>query len=262
MDTALYLKNVWAIRYFWMHLALADISIKYRRSTLGLAWALIQPLSLTLLFTFVMGSFFKIPMKNYAPFIFSGMILWEFLVSSAMSGCTAFVNAEGYIKQFSHPLLIYTLRCVIPCMVNLLCAFLGLVIWILFWKPANFGTSELVLLIAFPLLFLFTWPITTIFAFIAVKFRDFSQLVTISLQAIYYVSPIMFLPQMFYSAHMGYLIDYNPLYHLFNLFRMPLLEGVLPSLNDIGTVFLSILVLWASAGLLIKRNEKKIIFYL
>ncbi|HSW93394.1 MAG TPA: ABC transporter permease [Gammaproteobacteria bacterium] len=257
-----YLKSIWHSRYFWAHLALADIRTKYRRSLFGLAWALIQPLSLTLLLAFIMGHFFHSPINDYAPFIFSGLIVWEFITSSAINGCASLVNAEGYIKQFSHPMMIYTLRTVIPCLINLFCAFGGLLVWILLWKPGNFGFCWLSFLLAFPLLFFFAWPISTITAFIGVRFRDFAQLILIALQIVYYVSPIFFMPKLFVTANLGFLVEYNPIYHLLNLFRLPLLEGTLPTLGDYGYVLLASGVLWLVAWSLVRRHESKVIFYL
>ncbi len=262
MEQASYLKNIWVARYFWLHLAFADIRTKYRRSLLGLAWAFIQPLALTLLLAFVMGRFFHSPIKDYAPFIFSGLILWEFIVSSTVNGCSSFINAEGYIKQFNHPLIIYSLRSVIPCMINLLCAFMGLVIWTLCWKPENIGHAWFGLLISFPMLFLFAWPLCTITAFIGVRFRDFSQLIVILLQALYFVSPIFFLPAMFANANMGFLIEYNPISHLLNLFRNPVLEGSWPNLISYLYVLATAALLWLCVWRLVNRNEDKIIFYL
>jgi len=257
-----YIKSIWNSRYFWIHLALADIRTKYRRSLLGLAWALIQPLSITLLLAFIMGNFFHTTMNDYAPFIFSGLIIWEFITSSAINGCTAFVNAEGYIKQFTHPLMIYTLRNVIPCLINLFCAFGGLVLWVLLWKPANFGFSWLSFIVAFPMLFFFAWPISTITAFIGVRFRDFAQLILIMLQIVYYVSPIFFMPKLFVAAKLGFLVEYNPIYHLLNLFRLPLLEGTPPAISDYVYVLVASGVLWLIAWLLVRRHENKVIFYL
>ncbi|HSW69967.1 MAG TPA: ABC transporter permease [Gammaproteobacteria bacterium] len=257
-----YIRSIWKSRYFWIHLAFSDIRTKYRRSLLGLAWALIQPLSLTLLLAFIMGNFFHTPINDYAPFIFSGLIIWEFITSSAVNGCVSFINAEGYIKQFRHPLMIYTLRNVIPCMINLFCACSGLILWVLLWSPQNFGVSWLSLITAFPLLFFFAWPICTITAFIGIRFRDFSQLILIILQIIYYVSPIFFMPKLFVAAKLDFLVEYNPIYHLLNLFRMPLLEGALPSLNDYLYVLLSSTLLWLLVWFLVRRHENKVIFYL
>lgn len=262
MINTAYLKNIWGTRYFWLQLALADIRSKYRRSMLGLAWALLQPLSLTLLLAFVMSHIFHASVNDYAPFIFSGLIFWEFLVSSTVTGCSSFVNATGYIKQFSHPLLIYTLRSVIPCMVNLLCASLGLVVWVLLKDPHVFNLSWLTLPLSYVLLFLAVWPIATISSFIGTKFHDFGQLIVIILQAIYYISPVFFLPSMFFKAHIGFLVDYNPIYHLLNLFRAPLLAGAFPTLTNYTFLALMGVISWLIVGILVYRNEHKIIFYL
>lgn len=259
---SLYVKGIWETRFFWLHLAFSDIRFRYRRSMLGMAWALIQPLSLTLLLSFVMSRFFHSEMNNYAPFVLSGILVWEFIYVSALNGCNCFINSASYINQFSHPLLIYTLRIVISNVINLFLTFIGLFIWILLWKPSNFGISWLSLVISFPLTFIFVWSISSITAFIGIRFRDLSQLIVIILQAILYISPIYFLPKIFYLADIQYLLEYNPIYHLLNLFRKPLLEGLFPSLNDYFYVFAVSILFWLCVAFLIRHNEKKIVFYL
>lgn len=262
MSAVFYVKNIWSARYFWSHLAIADLRAKYRRSYFGVIWALLQPLAFTVLLTFVMGRVFDFPLVEYAPFIFSGLILWEFITASAINGCAAFTNAGTYIKQFSHPLAIYALRSTLTCLINLSIAFIGLVVWVLIWKPSNFGWSWLSLEIAFPLLFLMAWFLSIITAFIGVRFRDFTQLITIVLQAIWYISPIFFLPKMFYSAKINFLVDYNPIFHFLNLFRIPLLEGKFPHAGDYWYAIFTVIILGVIAALLVRYQEKKIIFYL
>ncbi len=71
-----------------------------------------------------MSRAFHSPLKDYAPYIFSGLILWEFITTTAISGCSAFTNAEGYIRQFAHPLLIYSLRVTLLSLINLGFAFI------------------------------------------------------------------------------------------------------------------------------------------
>jgi peptidoglycan/LPS O-acetylase OafA/YrhL len=78
-----YARRIWATRYFWTHLVAADLRAKYRRSSLGLLWAIIHPLALTGLLSLVMSRVFGSPIVEYAPFIFSGLILWN--LSSALS---------------------------------------------------------------------------------------------------------------------------------------------------------------------------------
>lgn len=262
MSFADYVKKIWDARYFWSHLALADLRAKFRRSTLGLVWSILNPLFMTLLLTFIMGVIFHSPLGAYAPYVFSGLITWEFIVVSAVMGCSAFIGAEGYIKQFKHPLAIYPLRNILVALVNYILAFAGLLLWIAIWKPSNFGFPTFTLLFTLPLLALTIWPLAIITAFINTKFRDFSQLLVIALQAIWYASPVFFEPKMFKGAGLSFMVDYNPVYHILNLIRAPLLYGQYPSWRNIVCILIFATILWLYALYKIYTQEKKMVFYL
>ncbi len=257
-----YLLDIYKSRYFWIHLSFADLRSKYRRSTLGLFWSVLQPLGLTLLLSFVMGKLFSSPIVDYAPFVFSGIILWEFIVGSAVTGCNSFINAEGYIKQISHPLAIYPLRSSLSVLINLFLAFTGFVVWVLLWKPENFGLSWLHLIPAFIILYGIGFSFGIVTAFINTKFRDFQQMLMLILQAVWYVSPIFFEPKLFKSVKAMYLIEWNPIYHILNLFREPMLKGLSPSYDDYVFSIATMLILGLIAIRYIIKDEKKIIFYL
>src|SRR4051794_7281387 len=121
-----YLGNIWAARYFWTHLAMADLRAKWRRSFFGIFWSIIQPLGLTLLLAIVFGRIFKTDIVRYAPYILSGIIVWDYISATATGGSLAFVQADAYIRQSRLPLAIYTLRTVLSNMIVLMMASLGL----------------------------------------------------------------------------------------------------------------------------------------
>lgn len=257
-----YLNNIYKSRYFWIHLSFADLRAKYRRSALGLFWSLLQPLGLTLLLSFVMGKLFNTPITDYAPFVFSGIIIWDFIFGSAVTGCNSFINAEGYIKQMSHPLSIYILRSTLSTLINLFFAFIGFVVWVLLWKPENFNLSWFHLIPAFVILFGIGFFLGTIMAFINTKFRDFQQMIGLIFQAIWYVSPIFFEPKLFQSVKASYLYEWNPIYHILNLFRAPMLEGQIPTLDNYIFSITTLFILAIITIIYVKKDEKKIIFYL
>lgn len=259
---AVYASKIWASRYFWWHLTLADLRAKFRRSFFGMAWSVFNPLFLTLLLTFVMGTVFHIPIADYAPYIFSGVIIWEYIISSAMTGCSALINAEGYIKQFRHPLAIYPLRSTLACLINFLLGFIGLLCWVAFWKPGNFGWTTFIIILAIPIYLFISWPLAIMTSFINTKFRDFSQLIVIVFQALWYTSPVFFQPTMFSHNHLKFLLVYNPIYHILNLVRAPLLYNRLPSGQDFIFTLGTALLLWLIAMCTICRQEKNMIFYL
>src|SRR5262245_27468486 len=105
-----YLLGIWDARFFWAHLVLSDLRSKWRRSFFGILWTIIQPLCLTLLLSLVFSRIFHSDIGDYAPYILSGIILWDFVTATAVGGSLTFVQADAYIKQHTHPLAIYSLR--------------------------------------------------------------------------------------------------------------------------------------------------------
>jgi lipopolysaccharide transport system permease protein len=257
-----YLKGIWAARYFWWHLSMSDLRSRWRRSFFGLFWSILQPLGLTLLLSLVFSRIFGMRITDYAPYILSGMIMWEYVVSSIIGGSLAFVQADAYIKQTRHPLAIYTLRNALTGLIVLATASIALVGWVLIVMPQNFGWCWLTALTAFPLLGLVAWPGATITAYIAARFRDLPHALGLMMQAMWFVSPIYFEPSTFRNGDLHALVDFNPIYHLLQIARAPLLHGQWPTAENYAWSFATIIVLGAIAILVGRRSESRVIFYL
>lgn len=257
-----YLIRIWNARYFWVHLALSDLRYRWRRSFFGAMWSVIQPLGLTLLLAIVFGKIFKTPVTEYAPYILSGMVVWEFLTSTAIGGSLAFVQADAYIKQCNHPLAIYTLRTALGNLLVLLLASTSLIAWVLVALPQNLGWSWLAALAIYPLGILIAWPIATILAYIGARFRDVPHALGLAFQALWFISPIYFEAKVFQNSDLHALIDYNPIYHFLEIVRAPLLSGKWPSMENyayaLGTIFFFTLLAW----LIGRKAEPRVIFYL
>jgi lipopolysaccharide transport system permease protein len=257
-----YMQRIWRVRHFWLHLTAAELRTKYRRSMLGPMWSVIQPLAMTMLLAFVMGKLMGVPIGDYALYIFSGLIVWEYVTGSVNTGCRCFQAAAPYIKQFTHPLLIYPLRYSLAGLANLALASIGLILWVLVVHPENFGLSWLFLPVAFGIYFLLAWPLASLCGFIATRFYDFTQFVGILLQVVYYVSPVFLKASMFEQAGIGYLLEVNPVYHMLQLVRAPLLAGSFPALFNIFYALAVAVLLWLMVFVVIRRVEKRVIFYL
>ncbi|WP_352564919.1 ABC transporter permease [Mesorhizobium australicum] len=257
-----YLKGIWAARYFWWHLSMSDLRSRWRRSFFGIFWSVLQPLGLTLLLSFVFSRIFNTQITEYAPYILSGMIMWEYVVSSVVAGSLAFVQADAYIKQTRHPLAIYTLRNALTGLIIFAMASTALVAWVLVVMPQNFGWCWLAALTAFPILGLIAWLWATIMAYVATRFRDLPHALGLILQAMWFVSPIYFEASTFRKGDLHVLVDYNPIYHLFQIVRAPLLHGEWPTASNYTWSLATVVLLTAIAVLVGQRAEKRVIFYL
>lgn len=257
-----YFGRIWASRYFWMHLALSDLRARWRRSFFGLLWCVIQPLGLTVLLAIVFSKMFNTNIVVYAPYLLSGIIVWECIMACVTGGSLSFVQADAYIKQSRHPLAIYTLRTVISSVLVFFLASSALWLWAAAVLPENIGWHWLSALTIFPIIAFILWPLSTILAYIGVRLRDIPHAMALVMQAVWFLSPVYFEVQMFRQGGMDLLVDWNPIYHLLQLVRAPLLDGSWPTLTNYLFCFSSAAAATIVAGLIGMREERKVIFYL
>lgn len=254
--------RIWTARYFWMHLTLSDLRSRWRRSFFGALWSIIQPLGMTFLLALVFSKMFKSDITLLAPYILSGMLIWDFMSVSVAGGSLAFVQADAYIKQCRHPLAIYTLRIVLSNIVVLAMASTTLYGWAIIVMPENFGLSWLATLLIFPLLGAIAWPLATLMAYIGVRFRDVPHLIGLLMQALWFISPVYFEEKTFRGGGLDALIDNNPVYHILQIVRAPILTGELPTITNYIFCLSTALVFAVLAYLVGRKAEKKVIFFL
>lgn len=258
-----YLKRIFNSRYFWLHLARAELKYKFRRSKLGILWTFLNPLLLTLLMSIVFGTVFKISINEYAPYILSGLIVWEMIVSSVVAASSSIIVSEPYIRQFNHPVSIYPLKAALVYIISFLIASFALSLWVLFLNPKNLFIGFISLPFTIILYFLIIWPICIISSLIGTKYRDYPQVMALVMQALWYVSPVFFKSDMFERNKYVYeFFKINPITHILNLLRFPFLYGKVPSICSYIIVIVIIMILFFIAIIFIKKYEKHIIFYL
>lgn len=263
VTTKQYIANTWQSRYFWWHLALSDIRFRFRRSYLGIVWAILNPLLLTLLLTVVMSFVFKSQPMSYAVYVFCGLVVWEVITNCGYNGCDQYMKAERYIKQFKHPMLIYALRTTIVAMIYMMFGQIGLLAWIAIANPSHLIMTAIFILPAMMTLCFIALPVSLLCGMVNTKFRDFSQLLKLIFQAVWYASPIFISADVLLrSRHLYVLVTYNPIYHLLQLFRAPMLHGQAPTLTNFAYAYAAGLVIWALAIRSLVKNEKKLIHYL
>src|SRR5438105_6516855 len=79
-----YWLKVWQLRHFLLCLVRLDLRNRYRRTILGVGWALMNPILMMLVLCTVFHQIFKIPLREHAPFVMAGIGIWAFLSSAIM----------------------------------------------------------------------------------------------------------------------------------------------------------------------------------
>jgi ABC-type polysaccharide/polyol phosphate export permease len=261
-----HLAAIWKYRHFWWSLVVMDLRTRYRRSVLGIGWSLMNPLLMTIVFCLVFGSWFsRSDWRSYGPYFLAGMVLFGFVRDSALGGCTTFFRNEAYIRQCPLPLAVYTLRTVLGAAVHFLIA-LGVVLAaVLVLTPHN-GLPALAslwaVIPALALLFLFCWSVSILASFMTVYFQDTQQLLEVIFQVFFFLTPIMYPPDMLIDRGLMILLQINPVVTFFEMIRQPILTGQLPTLWCLSKACIVVTFFGGLAIGVTAWLERRLIFHL
>jgi ABC-type polysaccharide/polyol phosphate export permease len=256
-----YFGAMWRCRYFWMSLVKIDLRTRYRRSVLGLGWSLLRPLAMTAILTAVFRRFVQEPIEIYAPYLLSGLVLWEYIETATKQGCQCFFHGEAYIRQHPAPIAIYPLRTALGESVHFLIA-LGVVIG-LSWFFHGFANlpALLSLVPTLLLLFVFVWSLALIGGFANVYFQDTQHLTEVGFRILFYCTPIIYRLKGI-GGRLEILVGYNPLVPLFDMVRQPIIEATVPDPMTYLRAVLTVLATATVATVVCHRAQRQLIFHL
>jgi len=263
-----YVTELWRLRHFWMALVHNDLRNRYRRSILGLGWSLLQPIAMTVVLSTVFAEVFGMKLGEAVPYLLSGLTFWGFISTAAISGCQCFFQGESYIRQHRAPLAIYPLRTTLGAgyhfVVGMSVVIVAVVMLVAVSAISRFD-NPLVLLSLIPslaLLFAFAWSLAVCTGTINVLFHDTQHLLEIVLQILFYLTPIIYKPEILIKRHLDWAVKFNPLAVLLDLVRQPLLGGTMPSSSTVGASVLIVTMMVAVAAALIYWCERRLVFFL
>jgi lipopolysaccharide transport system permease protein len=254
------LGGVWRCRHFWWHLTKSELRSRYRRSYLGIFWSLLNPLLMTLVCTLVFGTFFGQSPIEFAPMVFSGLVVWDFISRNVTAAANSIIHAEPYIRQAPLPVVIYPLRTTLAALFHLVVA-IGM---LLIFSLIVLGPSTALLSLPLSLLIIagLGWCASTINAITAVFFRDWMYLSSVLLQFGFYASPIIYSPAMLSSHGLDLVYQANPVHHVLQLVREPLLDQRWPAAAEYSVAAGCLLLLALLASWIARAAAKKLIFRL
>ena len=263
-----YFRKIWGCRYFWLSLVRVDLRARYRGSAFGIGWSLLQPIAMTIILCVVFATMFHADIVEFAPYLMAGLTIWQFLVTTSLSGCDCFFTGEAYIRQHPAPMAIYPLRTMLGAAFHFTLGFF--LVLVLTGICHGFGyISILALLSLIPslvLLLAFGWSLSIMFGLATVRFRDLKHISEVGFQGMFYLTPIMIPPQMLQELlarrTVGWLFRLNPLVPFLDLLRVPVVTGQPPAAAVYMSALLITIFTMSAATLALRSQERKVIFYL
>jgi lipopolysaccharide transport system permease protein len=188
------LRDIWANRELLYLLAWRDYKVRYRQTTIGIAWAILQPVMAMLAFVFIFGRFKEITDNGipYAIFVYSGLVIWQFFSNSISEASTSLVMSSQMITKIYFPRILIPLAKVITTMIDLSISFLVMVIIMVYYKifPSLFSLLEIIPIIV--LLILISSSFGILLSAINVKYRDVQYALPYFIQLGLFFSPIIY----------------------------------------------------------------------
>ncbi len=237
-----------------------DITLRYRRSKFGPFWITISMGIQILTLGLVFGQLFGTSIHRFLPFLAIGVIFWSYITSVISDGCTAFISATGLITQLDLPIVFHLFRLVWSSFLFLMHnAVIIPLVFLAMLYPVSWDC-----LLFFPGFLLLTLNITwmgLITGIFCTRFRDFPQLIASILQIFFYVTPIMWMPELMPQRASRILLDMNPFHHLISIVRDPLM-GTAPDSITYFVCCTMAIIGWIIATILLGRYRDRIAYWL
>jgi len=220
-----YWKDLWRYRELFYTLAWRDISVRYKQTVIGIAWALIRPFLTMIVFTVVFGNIAKLPSEGvpYPILVFSAMLPWQFFANSLSSASESLISNANLISKVYFPRLVVPTSAVVTSFVDFMVSgiiLIGLMAWYNFVPSWRIVTLPLFIVIAFAA----SMGAGLWLCSLNVKYRDFRYIVPFIVQFGLYISPVGFSSSVV-PDKWRLLYSINPIVGVIDGFRWAILGG-------------------------------------
>lgn len=249
------LRGLWHYRDLFYTLSVHRIKVRYKQSMLGLAWAILQPLSLMLIYTVIFSVIAKVPSEGvpYSVFAYAALLPWTYFSSALTNATSGLVNHTALVTKVYFAREILPLTYVSAALFDFAVASTFLIALFFYYGVSLTWYA----LYAIPIMVLLTMLVTAIsliFSVVQVRFRDVGVAMPLLLQLWMFASPVVYplsaVPQRFRGLY-----ALNPMVGVIENFRRVMLQGIAPDFYSLGISALVAVVLLPAAYLYFKRVD-------
>lgn len=242
-----YLKELISFRELLFTWTKRDFKVRYSQSILGAAWAIIQPLSLMIVFSVIFSTFLKVPTGGipYPVFAYTALLPWTFFSNSLSFAIPSLVGNMNLVSKIYFPREILPLSSIFVCLIDFLIS-VSILVMLFVWYRTPIGWS--VLLAPFILLIqiVLIYGISLLASAINVFYRDVRFIIPLVLQVWMYLSPIIY-PANLVPEWLKPFYFINPMAVIIDSYRRLLLYQQMPDWPYLGlTIVISFALLFFS----------------
>ena len=244
----------------WSRLGWLEVKRRYRRTVIGPFWNSLSLAAYAVGIGLVGSGLWNQDIHSYLPYLISGLLVWNMISTIITESCALFVTSNGLLKsiRFEYSVLVYALlwRNIIVFWHNLIVYFCIVIIL----KPSLLHPIGLLALPGLACVIVASAPIALLCGMLCLRFRDVQTLAATGLSIAMLITPIFWPVDALSGVHRLVFIELNPLYHLIELVRAPLLREIAPATSYL-VVFVIMIVGWVLAFKMFQKFRKRIAFW-
>src|SRR5690606_11111970 len=186
-------EELWRYKDLLYFLTLRGIKARYAQSILGVAWAIIQPLFTTLVFTLVFGGLAKVDSDGMPYILFSYLALWpwNYFSGTLTESANSLVQNANMITKVYFPRMVLPLSAILSKLLDFLIAFVVVIFMLIYCRQMP-GWGVVVLPLLILQLLLCSLGIGMFLSAMAVKYRDVKHALTFVVQLLLYSAPVVY----------------------------------------------------------------------
>jgi ABC-2 type transport system permease protein len=232
-----------ALYRLWLHQGYAEVLGRYRRTLLGPLWHTLSLAIFIVVTGIVWSAVLKVDLPRYMLYLSAGLVVWGLISSSVLDGCSVLISAQtvALSSRIPYPMLSMGL------MWRLLIIFLHqlpLCVLAIVYFGGQFTLDALWLIPATLIVYVCGFWMSLLTGLVTLRFRDSSSIVASLMHIAMFATPI-FWSRNLLGPEVAYLADWNPLFHLVEIMRKPILGEMASDLNWIVSLG------WMGGGLLV-----------
>ena len=229
---ALYeLIQVWHYRDLIYQLIYRDVTARYKRSVLGIAWTMINPLGTMIILSVVFSHVFP-SIEGYVAYVLSGLLVWNFFAQSTAAGMNSLVWGGDLFRRIYLPRTVFAISAVGTGVVNLVISLVPLLL-VMLVVGVKISFSFFLVVIPIILLAAFALGVTLLLSSVGVFFPDVVEMYQIAIQAWFYLTPVLYKLDILPKG-VQFWVRLNPMVYFVDIFRLSTFYGQLFSWKIFG----------------------------
>ncbi len=248
-------KELWDYRELLYSITLREVKVRYKQSLLGAAWAVLQPLSMMVIFTVIFSKFAKIPSDGipYPIFSYVALLPWGFFAGSLSLAIPSVLSNASLVTKIYFPREIFPMASVLAAGVDFVIAsviFLAMMVYYEVQLTWNILYVPLLILLQI----IFALGVSFWAAAVNVRYRDVKHALTFVIQLWMFATPVVYpisvVPEQYRVAYM-----LNPMASIIDGYRRTILQGKSPEFFYLGLATLVTVVVFLFSYGYFKRQE-------